>query len=383
MNCGDYARLLWANRFQISPQRWPMFVAVGGCTMVNSVLAAWQRWRFHSAIAAQAIDPAPIFVVGHWRSGTTLLHELLALDENFGYPTTLECFLPNHFLVSESLFRPLLRWVLPAKRPMDDMPTGVDLPQEDEFALVAMGAPSPYQRIAFPNHPQPFRDLLHMQDLPASIEKEFAEHLEWFLRSLMLKKQKRLILKSPTHTGRIGWLAKQFPGSRFIHISRHPVEVFLSTKRLWQRLDAVQGFQVPRYSDAELEAMIHSDYQAMYRGYFAGRDTLGPDRLIEIQFEEVITDAAAVTRRIYEQLELGDSSQIEQRVGENMNSRRSHKTARYQCPTETESEVLRQWSRYAAAFGYNVPSDELQEQTDQAMLPESGLTSGQTGSRPA
>ena len=31
------------------------------------------------------------------------------------------------------------------------MPTGWDRPQEDEFALCSMGAPSPYFKMAFPN----------------------------------------------------------------------------------------------------------------------------------------------------------------------------------------------------------------------------------------
>jgi hypothetical protein len=317
-------------------------------------LAGIQNWRFGKRIQRQPIEPAPIFVVGHWRSGTTLLHELLSLDDRFGYPTTIECFLPHHFLVSERLFRPLLRVLMPSKRPMDNMPTGVDLPQEDEFALATMGAPSPYQQIAFPNQPSRFTNLLNMEGVDPKIEAAFAENLTRFLQTLMLKKNKRLILKSPTHTGRVAWLAKRFPGSKFVHIARNPVEVFLSTKRLWRRLHDVQGFQIPNYTDAELSDRVHRDYQAMYQGYLKGRRELEPDQWIEVQFEQLIADAPLVMRQIYETLNLGDSNQLESVVARNMSGRKDYQAADYQFPQETVADVMRRWGQYAVTFGYDL-----------------------------
>lgn len=351
---GDYAVMVNNHRFAVSWQRLPMFFLVGGCAIGNSVLAALQQWRFGKRIQHQPIEPAPIFVVGHWRSGTTLLHELLSLDDQFGYPTTLECFLPHHFLVSEPLFRPLMRLLLPSKRPMDNMPTGVDLPQEDEFALAAMGAPSPYQQIAFPNQPALYQNLLNMENVEPGIEAAFADNLTRFLKSLMLKKNKRLILKSPTHTGRIAWLAKRYPGCKFIHIARNPVEVFLSTKRLWRRLHEVQGFQIPRYTDEELSERVHSDYQVMYQGYMKGRRELEPHQWIEVQFEELIADASAVVRQIYQTLNLGDSNILESNVANNMSGRRSYQAEDYQFPPETVADVMRRWGQYALMFGYDL-----------------------------
>lgn len=358
MRMSDYSALLSRHRFAVSWQRLPMFFLVGGCTVGNSILAAFQDWRYGKRIRHQPIEPAPIFVVGHWRSGTTLLHELLSLDDRFGYPTTLECFLPHHFLVSEPLFRPLLKVLLPSRRPMDNMPTGVDLPQEDEFALAAMGAPSPYQQIAFPNMPARYTNLLNMEDLDPQIEAAFADNLTRFLQTLMLKKNKRLILKSPTHTGRIAWLANRYPGSKFVHIARNPVEVFLSTKRLWRRLHEVQGFQLPRYSDADLSEMVHRDYQAMYQGYMKGRREMAPDQWIEVQFEQLIADAPEVIRQIYQRLNLGDSSQLEVAVTENMSQRKNYQAADYQYPQETVADVMRRWGQYALTFGYDLNSGE-------------------------
>jgi LPS sulfotransferase NodH len=131
------------------------------------------------------------------------------------------------------------------------------------------------------------------------------------------------------------------------------VEVFLSTQRLWQRLDLVQGFQVPRYSADQLAEMVHGDYQRMYRGYFKGRRELGPDQLIEIQFEQLIADAPAVIRQIYEQLDLGDSGAVVEAIQASMSQRQSHESARYQQPPEEIADIMRQWGQYALTFGYD------------------------------
>lgn len=354
MRVRAFLSLMAEHRFRIHPQRWVMASLIGSFSIANSVLAQVQRLRYERRIQGQPIDPAPLFVVGHWRSGTTLLHELLSLDTNFAYSSTIECFLPNHFLISEPLLKPFLRLVLPSKRPMDNMPTGVELPQEDEFALIGLGAPTPYLRIAFANDARPYDCLLNMQNVPPEIEAAFEKQFTFFLKALMLKKQKRLILKSPTHTGRIAWLSQHYPGCRFIHIARNPVEVFLSTKRLWQRLDEVQGFQLPKYSDEALEAMVFECYEAMYQGYFHGRTQLAKHQLIEIQFEELRRNPICTIEKIYQQLQLGDSQEVQAKIAENMQERDNYEAAEYQIEPAVCHRVLSRWKPYAEAFGYDL-----------------------------
>lgn len=352
MRMGDYFRLLADHGFRVTPRRWAMMVLITGFTINNSILTRIQHWIHGKRIAAQPLDPAPLFLLGHWRSGTTLLHELLSLDDRLAFPSTIECFIPSHFLVSEPLLKPMLGLVLPARRPMDNMSTGPDLPQEDEFALIGLGAPTPYLRMAFPNEPRPFDCLLDMDGVPADIEQEFAGHLDFFFRSLMLKKQKRLLLKSPTHTGRIGWLADRYPDSRFIHISRNPIEVFLSTKRLWRSLDEVQGFQLPSYSDQELETMIFQMHQRMYHGYLSARSRLPANRLVEIQFEQLIAEPEATIRKACEQLEWELPESVCEQIRLNMDARRSHESANYQPDPEMVQRVIAQTHPYAQTFGY-------------------------------
>src|SRR5262245_14846118 len=69
--------------FRIHPIRWPMAFLIGLITPFNSVMGVAQRLRYGRKIEATQIEQPPVFIIGHWRSGTTYLHELMHLDERF------------------------------------------------------------------------------------------------------------------------------------------------------------------------------------------------------------------------------------------------------------------------------------------------------------
>ena len=147
--------LVFRNRAAIVPSRIPMAILVTIFSILNSLLGVFQLIFFGRKIARTKIQDDPIFVIGHWRSGTTLLHELLVLDERHTYSDTYACFTPQHFLVSGWFLRPLLKVLLPRRRPMDNMAAGWDRPQEDEFALCNMGGPFPLPDDGLPQPASP------------------------------------------------------------------------------------------------------------------------------------------------------------------------------------------------------------------------------------
>ena len=59
------------------------------------MMSLWTSWRAAAkregsvTQVANTEVPDPVFILGHWRSGTTLFHNLLALDEQFAYPAHL------------------------------------------------------------------------------------------------------------------------------------------------------------------------------------------------------------------------------------------------------------------------------------------------------
>src|SRR4051812_16675933 len=135
-----WARLLLRNQFAVSWRLAHIPFVVTNASLINSGLRLLQESWFGSKLDRVHV-PAPVFIVGHWRTGTTLLHELLIQDERHSFPSYYHCLAPNHFVLTESFLKPFARWMVPTRRPMDAMKAGWDRPQEDEFALCMLGQP--------------------------------------------------------------------------------------------------------------------------------------------------------------------------------------------------------------------------------------------------
>lgn len=352
MRTGDFFHLLRENRFKIHPYKFGMTFMVSGCSLINSGLTGLQRLTHGRKIAEAKLDRPPIFVIGHWRSGTTMMHELLSRDPRFAFPTNFDAFIPNHFLISRFFFYPIVKMLMPTRRPMDNMQMGVGTPQEDDFALCALGAPTPYRRIAFPN--QPNKDHLDLDLEMASLEtqQELQAAMVKFLKTLTVRYDSQLVLKSPPHTGRLKQLAEWFPGARFVHMSRNPYKLVPSTIRLWKLLDMLQGFQLPKYDDTWLKNYIFECKDLMYRAYFDQRDAIPSNQLIEVRFEDFLKDPIAGMATVYEQLELGEFEQAKPQIESYFESRKAHKNNPFSLDPDLQADIDSNWSEYKDAFGY-------------------------------
>ena len=357
MRFGDYTRMLAKHRFRIHPSKYAMTVLVGGCALTTSCLATAQHLMMKRKIQATELAKPPVFVIGHWRSGTTLLHEMLCLDKQFAWPSTFECFVPTHHLLSRPLLQPLTKLLLPKRRPMDSMPAGPSLPQEDEFALIGMGSPSPYYQIAFCNEDPQFVEMLNLHRAKEEDIESLRQSLEWFYRTLTYKRNKQLILKSPTHTGRIGYLSKWFPGAKFVHITRHPHKIFPSTIHLWRSLADVQGYQLPK-DDDQLAAYVNKCYSEMYEGYFAQVKQIPDENIVQVRFEDLVSDPVSEIESVYAKMDLDGFDSVKPALQEFWASRQSHRTNKTGMTVETESQIDEIWSDYIDQFGYDGPTVE-------------------------
>ena len=108
-----WMRLVCRNRFKIHWSLLYIAVIVTFVSFTNTLLGWLQEAIFGRRIRKTRITQPPIFIVGHWRTGTTLLHEFLILDPRHGYPTTYECLEPNHFLLTECLFAKFCWFLMP------------------------------------------------------------------------------------------------------------------------------------------------------------------------------------------------------------------------------------------------------------------------------
>ncbi len=347
----EWLRLAASHQFRISPSRWPMAVGITCVSSICSGLSLMQWLFWNKRISETPITQPPVFIIGHWRSGTTLLHEYLCLDEQFGYPTTYQCFAPRHFLVSDWFVAPYMQFLVPEKRPMDNMEAGWDKPQEEEFALLTMAAPTPYLRMAFPNDPAPFMELLDLVDVPPVELERFKNALLYFVKALTLRSNKRIMMKSPPHTGRIGLLAKLFPGAKFIHITRNPLEIYPSTVRLWQSLDSVQGLQVPKHKG--LEEFVFQCFERMYHGFNEQVESVPAANLVQVRYEDVVASPVEEIAKIYDRLELGDFDAIRPKLEATVQGNKDYqRNKHHSLPPILVSEIRRRWSGYIERYGY-------------------------------
>src|SRR5437763_4198338 len=139
---GDWAALLRENRFAIDPCYWLRAQSITAQSLVNSPIRLREERAFLPKIIPVEI-PTPVFILGHWRSGTTHLHHLLAVDRRFACPNVYQTSFPNTFLTTEARSSRFVGAIIPRTRPMDNVRQAPDSPSEDEFATCALTLRSP------------------------------------------------------------------------------------------------------------------------------------------------------------------------------------------------------------------------------------------------
>jgi len=349
MTAGIWFRLLWSGRFAISPSRIPMTVAISIASFFNSGLRVVSE-TLYGRRANRSKIITPLFVVGHWRTGTTLLHELLVKDERFGFPTTYQCMAPHHFLLTDWLITHWFDWLLPSTRPMDDMPVGFSRPQEDEFALMNLGLKSPYLEWAFPNRDMHYDEWLSLESLSDEQRSEWKRRFRWFLQRLSLRHEKQLVLKSPTHTARIKTLLEMFPDAKFIYTVRDPRGVIPSTMRTWNRMNDGMALQV-RQDSVSVERVLDV-FQMMDEQFEAMRVLIPPENLVVLRYEDLIADKIGELESIYDRLQLGDFEPVRPALEKHLEQTREYKPHAYDSQDELTKKITVRCRAYMERFGY-------------------------------
>ncbi|MEM7423938.1 MAG: sulfotransferase, partial [Pseudomonadota bacterium] len=250
------------------------------------------------------IEP-PIFIIGHWRSGTTHLYNILG-HSGLGFVPPVPVGLPWDMLGLGAALRPLLERALPETRWIDSVAVTPTSPQEDEIGLASMSPLSFYHGIYFPRRFKELIDRGLFQDgcTPAEIAA-WERRFTLFLRKISYQQGRPLIIKNPVYTGRVDQIRRLFPDARFIFMHRDPVAVFVSMRNFYKRLLDVMALQdVP---DAlNIDETIYCVYDRMMGAYVKSRKGLDHRHLIEISYDELAASPLDVISRIYQDFDLGD-----------------------------------------------------------------------------
>ncbi|HUO02247.1 MAG TPA: sulfotransferase [Rhizomicrobium sp.] len=314
---------------------------------LRSFLAALQSLRVGSA---DVEDADAIFVLGFWRSGTTLMHELLAADERFCFPSNYAVFHPDHFVFTEKAA--LARGDGEVRRPQDGMTTGWGTPQEDEFALLALGARSPYEGLIAAADFGRAMMLADPDDLPTPDRKRWERVFLRFFRAVRFAHGgKAMVLKSPTHSYRVRTLRKLLPRARFILMVRDPSEVFESMMKTYRAFTLRYGL-VPGMPNRELRELVLQERLRCEEKLLAGLAGLGKDRLAVVKFEELTADPVAVTENIYRQFALGDFETVRPSLIERAGRGGGSGRAAALPPPPWQERLRTAWSDIFNRYGY-------------------------------
>ena len=347
---GNWLRLLRENRFAVAPSCLPRALSIS-CQSVQNSLFAWIDRRKLGDELDNVEVPPPLFVLGHWRSGTTHLHNLLTLDKRFAFANNYECIYPMSFLTAEKLHSKAVEFFLPKRRPMDNVEWDMASPQEDEFAMCVESFKSPCMSWVFPQSSVRYDRYLTFRGVPDHEIAQWRESMLAFLKKLTCKHNRPLVLKSPPHTCRIKLLLQMFPQAKFVHIHRNPFAVFPSTRKTFLVNIALQRLQPPRLDDLDDQLLYR--YREMYDAFFEERGAIPAGQYHEIAFEDLERDPNNQVRRIYEALDLPDFSGVESSLKCYVSSIAGYKKNKFpDLSEELHQRISRAWRPSIEEWGY-------------------------------
>lgn len=270
-------------------------------------------------------DDAPIFVLGHWRSGTTHLHYLLSQDERFIHLGAFQGFFFNVAFSAKWLFKPLLRYAMPETRPQDNVKVDPDAPTEDEHALVTVTRLSGMHMFFFPNNNKYFDQYNCFDGISPKEMNEWRSTFANLLKQIEVFNggDKKLLLKNPHSTARIRVLYEMYPNAKFIYIHRNPYDVFKSTLTLYNK--AVRSQFLQDFSNEQLEELVIYCYEKMLTQYLAHKKYIPEDQLVEIGYSELVDNPLGELKRIYDRLGLGEFENVKPKLESYLKTLSSYK----------------------------------------------------------
>lgn len=350
LNAEMFQRLR-ALRPEVSPHMRRRWLSIAAMSRLNSWAEWCERQRYGQLLECIQITHPPVFVLGHWRSGTTLLHELLTLDPQFTYPNMYQVLFPAHFLVTEAWMVPLTRWAVPRTRPMDNMSAHWRMPQEDEVALMLRTLLSPYMMLVFQGQRANYERYFELTDLTPEERSAWIREFLMFLKRLTLRDNKPIVLKSPSHTYRIPLMLELFPQARFVYIYRNPYDVYSSSLHLRRTMFKENALAEPNFHGLEEDMFL--TYEHCIARYEATKGMIPPGQLCEVRFEDLEADPLGEMQRVYRTLHLSGWEQTAEAIRQWLPQHAAYRKNRFVLDAATMRRISQRWRRSFELYGYD------------------------------
>ena len=334
---------------------WIRSLYVSIVALLGAPFRAYENARFGARIAATPVREAPIFILGHWRSGTTHVMRLIARDPAFAVVTFIHTMIPGLYL-SSPLFRAILASSLPKVRPMDNVSVSPDAAEEEEYALGNLSPYSFYHALSFPKK---MREIFDKYVLFEGVERKVIEqwkaiYLHFLKKVTFSSNGKRLLLKNPANTGRIPTLLELFPDAKFVHVYRNPYVVYSSTMHWLDKELAPTALQ-----DVDEEAVRENalrNYEKLMLRYEEDKALIPEGNLVEVRFEDFETDPLGEVVHIYQALGLTLTPEAQTQMQQYLLTVKGYKKNTYRLDRRTRRELARRWGFMIRRWGYEPPN---------------------------
>ena len=267
----------------------------------------------YPGIADQTIR-RPLFVVGLPRTGSTLLHHLLAQDPGGRVARAWEVMEPSppperaRYETDARIGRAARRLAWFDRLAPDFKrihPLGAELPLE---CIAIMSASFASPRFHTTYHVPSYQAWLAGADLhPAyDFHRRFLQHLQWRAPA------GHWVLKAPSHVFGFEPLFATYPDAIVVQTHRDPLTVLASVASLTLVL---QGAFTDHLDLVEIGAEVTQRWSSgLERAMEARRDVRVDERFFDVRYQELLRDPMAVVRRIYDRFGMALSAEAEARM---------------------------------------------------------------------
>jgi hypothetical protein len=267
----------------------------------------------------------PVFIVGHARSGTTLMHRLMSKDgTRFSFFLLYELFFPSllqkkvmRFLgecdrryLGGRIEKRIMAWDERKFAATQDMhATGLFAPEEDDF-IHALSCASGFWIVLLPYMGE--LDFYYVDERPAPRRRRLLRfYKECVKRQLYLNGTEKIHLsKNPTFSGRIESLIETFPDARIVVLVRNPYETIPSLLKLMKR-----SWQLRRWTDAQMARSLRALAEQSFHTYKYPLEVLArhPEtRQAVVDYRELVARPARTVEEVYARLGFSMSPELEQ-----------------------------------------------------------------------
>ena len=297
--------------------------------------------------------PDPIFIIGHWRSGTTFLQYLMSHDENLGYLTYYQAFVPTLTFAGGKFFKKLLSPLIPSRRPQDDVYLHADLPTEEENSLATISTRSASQSFFFPNNEEYYNRYILFQHLSAEEKSNWKKAYRRMINQIGIRwPGKRLLIKNPHNTGRLLELKEIYPNAKFIFLHRNPLDCFPSTYLMYDKVVKTQYLH--NYTTEDTNNKIFYYYKTIVKRYLDQRDYIPRKDLFEIAYDDLLSDPLSIIKNLYRHLELKLEDHDLNKMKDFVDAQKSYRINTHELNPELRSRITKELKFVFSNFKYPI-----------------------------